>query len=502
MSLSSAKRGFTLIELLVVIAIIAILASILFPVFAKAREKARQTQCTSNVKQLTTALQIYVQENQGKYPPANWIKGVVNTDGIDASSQKVLACPDDTAIVTSDDASQISYGYNGLLIKVDGKGVNEGMITAPTMVGAFADAANGKTVGTPGLIGGSAVAMPGFTIAGVLTTADAFTTDISYRHAGGTICGYVDGHAKFFLTAPNALNINNPINQGFIQAAGLGYLTYQGSGIAPVDTVTVANAATLPSMMCGDYSTMPIMTAIAEVMNASVPISAKINVRQFTGEMANGGLSSALAAGTVGNVNMIVGSGDNAAHANAKAIGKDVVVVIKAKGSTATLPTTKANLTTLYTNVNAPGVCNLYTYDQKSGTRAFFYSSIAATVPPASEATFNLAVNDYDMVQKIAFDPKGIGYCSAAFVDPNIVDVVAIDTFGFPLSSTTVTPTEDNKWVWPSTQPATAYPYARTLNAVWAGNPTTLGALKVKDAFDAAITSVQTGPLFKLSYWK
>ncbi|HEY3418083.1 MAG TPA: prepilin-type N-terminal cleavage/methylation domain-containing protein, partial [Armatimonadota bacterium] len=58
------KRGFTLIELLVVIAIIAILASILFPVFAKAREKARQATCNSNVRQLSTAVQMYVQDNQ------------------------------------------------------------------------------------------------------------------------------------------------------------------------------------------------------------------------------------------------------------------------------------------------------------------------------------------------------------------------------------------------------------------------------------------------------
>jgi len=54
------RAGFTLIELLVVIAIIAILAAILFPVFAQAREKARQSVCTSNHKQLGTALQMYI----------------------------------------------------------------------------------------------------------------------------------------------------------------------------------------------------------------------------------------------------------------------------------------------------------------------------------------------------------------------------------------------------------------------------------------------------------
>ncbi len=63
----SARRGFTLIELLVVIAIIAILAAILFPVFAKAREQARKTACLSNTKQIGTALQMYAQDYDETY---------------------------------------------------------------------------------------------------------------------------------------------------------------------------------------------------------------------------------------------------------------------------------------------------------------------------------------------------------------------------------------------------------------------------------------------------
>ena len=63
------RKGFTLIELLVVIAIIAILAAILFPVFAKAREKARTSSCASNLKQLGLAAMMYVQDYDEKFFP-------------------------------------------------------------------------------------------------------------------------------------------------------------------------------------------------------------------------------------------------------------------------------------------------------------------------------------------------------------------------------------------------------------------------------------------------
>ncbi len=80
-----AKSGFTLIELLVVIAIIAILAAILFPVFAQAREKARQTSCLSNTKQMTLGILMYVQDNDETWPR--------NDDCLGGGNQQIPGAP-------------------------------------------------------------------------------------------------------------------------------------------------------------------------------------------------------------------------------------------------------------------------------------------------------------------------------------------------------------------------------------------------------------------------
>lgn len=149
------RKGFTLIELLVVIAIIAILAAILFPVFAKAREKARQSTCLSNQRQIVLAVTMSAQDQDEVLPEALAVWGTLNL------GRKVLVCPSKSRDVNT-------YGYN---MAVSGK--------------ALGEFDNHDTV----IVSGDCILSA--------DPANVFMTgaDIDMRHNGGAIVGYLDGHA-------------------------------------------------------------------------------------------------------------------------------------------------------------------------------------------------------------------------------------------------------------------------------------------------------------------
>lgn len=107
-----SRKGFTLIELLVVIAIISILAAILFPVFARARENARRTACLNNVKQLMLGLSMYVQDNDERFPPKYGTGMWQSLLQPYTKSTSLMRCP--SAPIAKGLATDVTNGYSGV----------------------------------------------------------------------------------------------------------------------------------------------------------------------------------------------------------------------------------------------------------------------------------------------------------------------------------------------------------------------------------------------------
>ena len=106
------RTGFTLIELLVVIAIIAILAAILFPVFAQAREKARAASCMSNNKQISLAFSMYKQDYDETYPPAVQVDANNNTIWWEQVVAPYIKGGNVGGILTCPSAASRAYAYS------------------------------------------------------------------------------------------------------------------------------------------------------------------------------------------------------------------------------------------------------------------------------------------------------------------------------------------------------------------------------------------------------
>jgi len=200
------RRGFTLIELLVVIAIIAILAAILFPVFAKAREKARQSSCLSNAKQLATGLLSYVQDYDEMLPKCSMGNGsyfadllypyVKNSQVFLCPSMKTNWCGLAGSLSFGVPFSALGYGWNtgDFATRGIGESPTDGWpfyslaaITVPAETIAMGDMGPAGTVGTTGL--------PNIFWGDWSVYAGK---NFASQHNGGGNYAFLDGHCKWY----------------------------------------------------------------------------------------------------------------------------------------------------------------------------------------------------------------------------------------------------------------------------------------------------------------
>lgn len=200
----SRRKGFTLIELLVAIAIIAVLAAILFPVFSRVREKAYQTSCVSNIRQIMLATLMYCQDHDDMFVPyftssdQYWC-GYRTSPSWDTSksllnpymkSGQIQRCP---SFAAKEIGYGCGYGYNwcyiGGLLNPDWSYGPPAILTQlsdPTWTVVYADSEVDWGMGA-GLQESIAITAPTFQWG---------TDDIGYRHNSTANAVFADGHAK------------------------------------------------------------------------------------------------------------------------------------------------------------------------------------------------------------------------------------------------------------------------------------------------------------------
>lgn len=220
------KRGFTLIELLVVVAIIAILAAILFPVFARARENARRASCQSNLRQIGLTLAQYTQDYDERYPydefaiisngdtnddPTNGVFGDSFAPGFGlrwtqriqsyVKNRQIFQCPSSTpyngnATTASRNNMASSYWGAGAFFARPGQvSVSMASIQSPSTSPHLYDDIDGK-------FRAHIVFRPYFNTSGVYDPTLTLLVTRAGAHFGGLNTLYADGHVKWLKLKP------------------------------------------------------------------------------------------------------------------------------------------------------------------------------------------------------------------------------------------------------------------------------------------------------------
>ncbi len=474
-------KGSAVTEWVVVLAVFAVVMYITWVIFAPhqyGREESRQTVCMSKVRQIAVAALMYDQDNTGHFPGVDWVTQMSPYLG---NNPVMFHCP-----ASTDWDTTISYGYNGLLINPDGSGVTEKEINAPTEVGVVCDASPGRTYPNGGLICGGGL-QPGM----IAVTPDP-------RHSHGSVVGYADGHAEFAAHGYNSIDTSNAITRAFYLSSALGLVDNPSGGIGafPIGN-TIPDSVTIGGEPC----TRAILLAAAGIWRKMA--SADIVLDGFNGQYAVKKHGSCY----------LWGTGDGVKPAgNEIAIARDAVVMIAAypsripakfmtgsAGDTYALDT--ASVRKLYGIGYRKKTLQIYTFPKSSGTRRFFSENFAENGKPLQFGPGSITVkDDFAMVNTVAKDPYGLGYCSSAIADPNKVQILGLKT---PDGVLHLYPQSDpkNRWIVPDTPD---WPLLRTLYAEYGGNAWTAEGTGIANVMltpgAAGTQALQAGPLFKASY--
>jgi len=214
LSWQNARRAFTLIELLVVIAVIGILAALLLPSLARAKEKGRQTYCINSVRQQSLAVLMYADENQGFLPPTAY----ENSDGDEVDwptlldpylnyVAKIHLCPTDNTSKSN------SYGLNELCF-VDLTDPNPPPMTRVTSFHSVSTTIMQGDLGTENDFTTLRPDTIKLTAPGSDLNDDADARP-SKRHSNRCDLGFMDGHGEHLLLSEFYIN-QNPTNKWFM----------------------------------------------------------------------------------------------------------------------------------------------------------------------------------------------------------------------------------------------------------------------------------------------
>jgi prepilin-type processing-associated H-X9-DG protein len=417
-----------------------------------------------------------MQDNAGRYPGKDWHTAIEKY----VEKRWYYHCPSDADDMYGRD--RISYGYSGLLVRTDGSGCYEAQIKCPSDLGCIVDATPSQLWDDGGsLINGGAL-MNASSSPGRASVPDP-------RHDGLNVA-FCDGHAEFIPgKRVNERNIRSRPMRAFYHAAGMGFVANYGGGLNDIPCKPTRSRL----IIGGDAAGVSLLMAAADVWAAK---GGKWYSRGFKGQTAPMTVD--------GRPARHYAWIDAGGGSTGTPVARDALLIIVSKNckiprftanAAGEYVVTPADLVRLFGSASNPAAMQVYTYDAVNGNRRYFGGTLRAWgAAPGAEfgAGANTVVDDWAMVDAIADDPHGIGYCSSSAVDIERVQALTLNGARYPNQN------PNTPWLVPTSPTykpgAFEYPLIRTIRLRAKGDGARLAPLMCDPEF-------QHGPLFKGSYF-